>query len=78
MDNRPFWYIRDLLVDIDLYCSLRFGARLKVLGQIELVENLKVLFDVNKRKLSNWFLWFLIGGYSILLGFNKVGDLLSG
>ena len=50
MDNHPFWYIRNLLVDVDLYYSLRFGAGLKVLGWIELVENLKVLLDVNKRR----------------------------
>ena len=77
MDNHPFRYDWNLLVNTDLGYNLGSGARFKGLSEVKLVEYLKVLLMIDNNKLLSWLLRFFIRGYNLFFRLNNVGNLLS-
>lgn len=77
MEDHAFWYVHDPLVSVDLLYGSRSRAGLRMLNQIKMVENFKVLFKVNKGGLSYCILLFFLKGYWLLLNLDELSDLLG-
>ena len=77
MDNHPFRYDWNLLVNTDFGCNLGLGARFRGLSEVKLVEYLKVLLMIDNSRLLSWLLRFFIRGYNLFFRLNNVGNLLS-